>query len=270
MKELENITFVIPIRIDSEERRSNLDAVLDYLCLYSDVKIIVLEADIDRRYKPKIEHSGFTYLFVKDHDQVFHRTRYINLLLRNVETPVAGIWDSDVIVPFEQIAESVKCCMSEDTLCYPYDGHFYFISDEISLLYKDTRNFDVLTQNESQHYIYNGLYHVGGAFVVNFKKYMSAGGENEFFYGWGPEDTERRERISSLGLNISRVNGNLYHLHHPRYTNSRFANHECELKNRREYMKICRMNRNELKEYISTWPWIIKDILYESFDFQKI
>lgn len=38
---------------------------------------------------------------------------------------------------------------------------------------------------------------VGGAFLVNRKVYLKAGGENEHFYGWGPEDTERVYGINS-------------------------------------------------------------------------
>lgn len=255
MKELENITFVIPLRVDSEERRTNLDAAIDYLCLYPDIKIIVLEADTECRYKPRIEHPCLTCHYIEDHDPIFHRTRYINLLLRSVKTPVAGVWDSDVIVPLEQIAESVRRCMTDDILCYPYDGRFFFMNPNLSLLYKETRDFDILVKNESRHLIYNGLYSVGGAFTVNVEKYLSKGGENEYFYGWGPEDTERRERINNLSLNVSRVAGCLYHLHHPRFNNSKYANLECELTNRREYVKVCRMNRRELEEYISNWPW---------------
>lgn len=186
MKELENITFVIPVRIDSEERKTNLDTVLDYLCIYNEVKIIVLEADSERRYNPEIKHSGFSYFFIEDHDPVFHRTRYLNLLLRSAKTPVAGVWDSDVIVSYEQIFESVRRCMNEDTLSYPYDGRFYYVSNEISRSYRDTRNFDIIDQKEYQHFIYHGLHSVGGAFVVNLERYISAGGENENFYGCGP------------------------------------------------------------------------------------
>ena len=253
---MENITIVIPIRIDSEERRTNLDAVIDYLCQYPDMKIIVLEADKERRYVPRIERPNISYDFVEDHDFIFHRTRYLNRMLRNVKTPVSGIWDSDVIVPMEQIVESVKRCMSGATLCYPYDGCFFYVNPDISLSYKETGAFDMLVENESQYFSYKGLYFVGGAFTVNVRKYLSAGGENEYFYGWGPEDTERRERICNLGLKVSYVGGSLYHLYHPRNVNSRYADPEHEVANRREYAKVCRMNRRELEEYISTWPWL--------------
>jgi hypothetical protein len=177
-------------------------------------------------------------------------------MLRDVQTPVAGIWDSDVIVPVDQIVEASQRCIADDTLCYPFDGRFYAVSDRFSRLYKETGNIDTLTKSESLHWLMHGRYSVGGAFVVNVKRYLSAGGENEYFYGWGPEDTERRERIVNLGLKISRTDGCLYHLHHPRGMNSNFVNHEKAITARQEYLKICRMNRYELEEYISKWSWI--------------
>jgi len=253
MEALTNITIVIPLRIDSEERRANLDAVLGYLCSHPEIKIILLEADNEPLYKSRINHPCVSYIFIEDKDPVFYRTRYINRMLHEVRTPVTGIWDSDVIVPIEQICEAVNKCISGYTLCYPFDGRFYDVNKSISQLYRETGNMDILVQNHSLHWLMHGLYSVGGAFTVNTEKYLSAGGENENMYGWGPEDTERRERICNLGLEVGRVAGCLYHLSHPRGMNSNFANYERAIANRSEYLKICRMNRNELEKYIMTW-----------------
>lgn len=56
---------------------------------------------------------------------------------------------------------------------------------------------------------------VGGAFLVNKTKYLETGGENEGFYGWGPEDVERVKRLEILELPIARTKGALY-IHHER------------------------------------------------------
>ena len=264
MQELEYITFIIPLRVDSEERRTNLDAVLNYFCKYKEVKIMVLEADTELRYQPRIEHPGFTCQFVEDHNPIFYRTRYLNRMLREVRTPVAGIWDSDAIVRMEQVAEAVKHCMTGSVLCYPYDGRYYYVSPYFSRLYKETGDFDVLVKNESLYGLPAGFYAVGGAFTIQVEKYLSAGGENENFYGWGPEDTERRERITTLSLPVSRTSGCLYHLCHPRGFNSEYANEERAVANLREYLKICRMNRKELEDYILTWPWMNKELRTKS------
>jgi hypothetical protein len=57
---------------------------------------------------------------------------------------------------------------------------------------------------------------VGGAFIVNKQRYLKGGGENENFYGWGPEDAERLKRMEILEEPTQRIEGPLFHLHHPR------------------------------------------------------
>lgn len=65
------VTFVIPVRIDSSERRENLDVVLDQLSKRKRSKIIVLEADNDSKYKVPGNCLNVTYRFVKDNNSVF-------------------------------------------------------------------------------------------------------------------------------------------------------------------------------------------------------
>jgi len=256
MKNLSEITILIPLRIDSEGRQANMDACLSYLAGYPEIRIIVLEADTESKYRPAPVCNNLTYCFIADHDLVFYRTHYLNMLLRKVETPVAGIWDSDVIVPINQISEAINHCKEGATLCYPYDGRFFSVPPIISRLYRQTRNMDVLNSNDTLHRKIHGNFSVGGAFVVDVSKYLSAGGENENFYGWGPEDTERRERIYTWGLTVKHTAGCLYHLYHPRGLNSMFANQERALCNLQEYLKICKMNRSELQEYILNSHWV--------------
>ena len=81
---------------------------------------------------------------------------------------------------------------------------------------------------------------VGGAFLVNKEFYLYAGGENENFYGWGPEDAERVKRLEIFNMSIYFTPGELFHLWHPVGKNSCFANHEVERKNRLELLNTCK------------------------------
>jgi predicted glycosyltransferase involved in capsule biosynthesis len=87
----------------------------------------------------------------------------------------------------------------------------------------------------------HGYHSVGGAFIVNKEKYIKAGGENENFYGWGPEDTERIKRMEIMNLPVCYSPGIMFHLWHPVGKNSWFANAELERKNRRELQKTCKI-----------------------------
>lgn len=67
----------------------------------------ILEADTEQRFYLSETCERLRYRFVKDDDPVFYRTRYLNILLRSAKFPIAGIWDTDVIIPPVQLREAV-------------------------------------------------------------------------------------------------------------------------------------------------------------------
>ena len=245
------VTFVIPVRIDSSERRENLDVVLDQLSKRKRSKIIVLEADNDSKYRVPGNCPNVTYRFVKDDNPIFYRTKYLNELLREADTSIVGIWDTDVIVPNDQIDCSIADIRNgKAVMSFPYDGHFNMCSMEDSFVFRDNRLIEFLKgKKHSDCFIHS----VGGAFLVHKDRYLKAGGENEHFYGWGMEDMERVKRMEIVGLPVSRAGGALYHLFHYRYENSRFYSSRLEEESREEFLKVCSMSKYQLKDYIQTW-----------------
>lgn len=244
------MTIIIPVRIDGTERKKNLDAVLSYLLKTTHAAVIVLEADSKQRYTCEGADEKVKYIFIEDDDPIFFRTRYINKLLRISETNIVGIWDTDVILYWSQIIDAVKSVKDGATLCYPYDGRFLFLDMEQSRwVRRDIISF-LINQNIKEPYSRLGRTSVGGAFIVNRQRYLQAGGENENFYGWGFEDTERFKRMEILEEPALRIPGVLYHLYHPRGINSTFGNDDREKNNIKELIKICRMKQTELREYI--------------------
>lgn len=133
------VTFVIPVRIDSSERRENLDVVLDQLSKRKRSKIIVLEADNDSKYKVPGNCLNVTYRFVKDNNSVFYRTKYLNELLYETDTSIVGIWDTDVIVPDDQIDSSIADIRNgKSVMSFPYDGRFNFVQWRIVVFFVTT------------------------------------------------------------------------------------------------------------------------------------
>ena len=63
---------------------------------------------------------------------------------------------------------------------------------------------------------------VGGAVLINREKYLQAGKENEMHYGWGNDDFDRYYRFLILGYSIYKTDTCLFHLSHPRSTNSQY------------------------------------------------
>lgn len=255
------VTFVIPVRIDSSERRENLDVVLDQLSKRKRSKIIVLEADNESKYRVPGNCLNVTYRFVKDDNPVFYRTKYLNELLREADTSIVGIWDTDAIVPDEQIDRSIAdICEGKAVMSFPYDGCFNFCSLEDSFIFRDNRSIGFLKEKEHSSRV---IHSVGGAFLLHKDLYLKAGGENEYFYGWGMEDLERVKRMEILGLPVSRVDGALFHLFHYRYENSWYYNETLEKESRAEYLKVCSMHKYQLEQYIQTWKDVYKK--YEKY-----
>lgn len=210
-----------------------------------------MEADNDSKYRVPGNCLNVTYRFVKDDNPIFYRTKYLNELLYETDTSIVGIWDTDVIVPDDQIDSSIADIRNgKSVMSFPYDGRFNFCSMEDSCVFRDNRLIEFLKEKEHLNCF---IHSVGGAFLVHKDYYLEAGGENEHFCGWGMEDMERVKRMEIVGLPVSRAVGALYHLFHYRYENSRFNSFKQEEENRKEFLKICGMYKEPLMQYVRTW-----------------
>nr|WP_320057655.1 galactosyltransferase-related protein [uncultured Bacteroides sp.] len=251
---LKDITFCIPIRIESLYRLENLICLLKYITKYFDTNLYILEADKQQKFHNYVDISNIKYQFIKDESPIFFRTKYINQMLATTSTPFAAIWDTDAIAPIEQIRTAHNILRKNDTaLVYPYSGIFFSVNEYLSILFKRDLDINVLNSKYLCNNLLNGYYSVGGAYMVNIKMYNEAGGENEHFYGWGPEDAERRYRLQILKYKVIQVEGVLYHLYHTRGLNSQYSNIENAIKSKNELCKICSMTNSELKLYIQSW-----------------
>lgn len=246
LKNIPHISIVIPLRIESEERYENLHCVLQHLLRIPFVHIELLEADKERRFHYN-HHERVRYRFIHDEEKVFYRTRYLNMLLKNAQYPIVGVWDADVLIPEHQLIASIWHILEGDVLCFPYDGDFRFLEKDRSRTIR--KQPDELQRNDGFRLM--GCPSVGGAFLVNRGRYLQAGGENEGFYGWGPEDVERVKRLEILELPIGRTQGSLYHLHHERKADIGIDNRKKAMHNQKVLLNTCKMSKAELTHVIN-------------------
>ena len=230
--QLKDVTFVVPLRIESAYRKLNLDTLISLLCRDFDSNIMVLEADLNPLYISSEHDKTITYHFVKDEDPIFHRTKYINKLLESANTKFVGVWDTDAILYPQQIEDSVNILRKgSSTMVLPYNS--------LSNLFRKTRDYLLLQNIEKALPLMYGYHSVGGAFFINRQNYIDSGGENEKIYGWGPEDVERVKRMETLNSPVDRVQGSLFHLWHPRDKNSIPANKTIKKNNIKELVRVC-------------------------------
>lgn len=256
--DMSDVTIVIPIRVDSSIRIANLKTIIR---LYSDLEnihFIIWEADnLQRLYIE--ENERIDYLFCRDNNPVFHHTHYRNEMIKQAKTSIVIVWDVDILVPEEQLYKAVNDIKNRHAiLSYPYDGVCYSLSSDISDNFRDRFDWSALLSEKEKFPTMFGQLTVGGIFVVDRERYMRAGMENEYFIGWGPEDIERLKRLTILDLPVSRVEGCIYHLYHPRKLNSGYVDQFQNLSAKKELLRICRMNKIDLLKEIADWSWGVK------------
>lgn len=241
------------MRIDSPEREENFEIVLTFLYEHFDATIMVLEADVEEKIKVP---SYIRKIFIKDDDPVFHHSRYRNFMIKDAETKFISLWDADAIAPENQVVEARDMLReSKCDLVFPYDGRYYHTFPHIKKMYAQKKDTKVLLDNVGMLPLMHGIHSVGGAIMMNRETYVKAGMENEKFYGWSPEDYERVLRCEILGYEITRIDGPLFHLHHPRGKTSKFYSNDINIASRKELLKICKMTPLELESYVKSDEW---------------
>lgn len=250
-----NLTFIIPVRIDSEARNQNLVLIVQKLLAHPEKAfIIILEGDNQPRITGLPESERITYLFEKDENPVFFRTHYLNQMTALSQTPIIAVWDTDILVADSQITEAVELLRSgEADFVYPYDGRIFQVPPLLRDIYQEKNDLSILDKRNTLLSLLYGTNSYGGCFMASRNKYIEAGMENEHFYGWGPEDLERVKRWEILGYCIRRTKGAAFHLKHPILANSCSHDKETATQNNRELFRICSMTAKELRCEIATW-----------------
>lgn len=244
------LTIVMPVRIDSDERKANLRSVLSHVSGLG-CRILVLEADSESKLNNEEWMRLAEYIFVKDESPVFHRTKYINQLLCKAKTGIVSVWDADVLVAYGQVYEALSMIEQGLTIAYPYNGDFVMLSNSDSDRVRQTFDVEYLKSKKMQSLF--GRPSCGGIYFVHRERYLECGGENEHFTGWGPEDAERLRRVCILGHKIGWIKtGQAYHLNHPRGANSNYYTDDVAVRLRKELVKVCSMNKERLYEYIKS------------------
>lgn len=252
MINFKDVTFIVPIRFDSEDRKTNFRISMSFLLRNFDTNIIVLESDkVSNKDFVESVSPKITYVYEENKDKLFHRTRLLNQMTKLSETEIVVNYDVDVIFPIQQYIESKKKIEEGFTICFPYSGKFYDVPknhfDKI-----ESDNLENVPLTDCKLFNPNS---VGGAFFFSKSKYGEIGWENEKFVSWGHEDWERIVRIQKMEHTIHKTEGVLYHLTHSRTFNSSDQNPFYQF-NAQEFHKINRMNKEELGSYIKKWNWL--------------
>lgn len=230
-----NLTFLIPVKLESEDRVRNLKTILTYLLTKFDAKVLVQEQDTTNKFTKLImpyltKRFGvishrFQYFFDKQNTNYFHKTKILNDLLLKSDTEIVCNYDVDALFPETTYTNAYKAI--KDNQCdvvYPYGCGIY----QKAVTYKQETfnkflNSDLDVQSLDKYATISNST-IGWCQFVRRENYIKSFMMNENFHAWGPEDCEFYYRLSFLGNRIGRVNDYVYHLDHSRTNDSWFSN----------------------------------------------
>jgi predicted glycosyltransferase involved in capsule biosynthesis len=274
MIDISDLTFIIPIRIESDDRLRNVITVLCFLLKNFNAKVIVKEVDSSPVFEgyalPQIEEfleetpKNLTHIFEQSDDPVFYRMKILNEMIAISDTNVVVNYDCDVLLP----TNTYKVCydsimIGECDVIYPYGSGNYqkqiFADDQmVSDFLNNDFDFSIL---EKKHNIFSSDF--GHVQFFNRKSYIEGGMENENFRGSSPEDKERYYRFTTLGYKVGRIDNIIYHLEHSRGPNSwpnSIQGNPYMQDNQNLWNNIQQMSKDELKQYYSTQKYLKKYI----------
>jgi hypothetical protein len=248
--DLQDVTFMILIRVDSEDRRENMETIIKYLNKYFITNIILLEADEETKLGATPLPENVKYVFVKDSAPLLHRTRWNTELAKLATTPIVAIYDTDVVFSPAQIETTVNNIRSgRADYAVPFDGEFVCIDKLFKKIFMKILDTELLFQNTGKFSV-SSKRSFGGAAFIKRQVFINAGFDNINITSWGPEDIERQKRMKILGYKVVRTKGPLFHLHHKRGINSLYNNETDRIKLMEEYLRVTSMRRKELEAYI--------------------
>lgn len=267
--DLKDTTFTIPVKLDHDDRKKNLDLSLCMLQRDFDANYIVGEQGGN-----KFEYISQWAKYAQYPYEQFHRTKMLNEMAKLAETKFIVNWDADMICPPLQLYLAVDRLRDGADMAYPYDGSFARVP-RVQWFKKIEKMLDIGVVGDHPFTGKRGgpmpTSSVGGAILFNKQSFIEGGMENEYMISYAPEDCERYDRFNMLGFKVVRIPGTIYHMDHFIGPDSHSRTPQFKL-NKAELEKIRDMNKSQLWEYVSTWPWLTEynNAYYEAISPESI
>jgi len=252
---MKNLSFLLPCRIESEDRLRNVITSITYLLsTFPDSNVVVKEVDSHSHFKfralPEIKKytdtSKLIHYFEESDEKFFHKTKILNDLLCLSTTDILYNYDVDIVVPKDSILFSHQAI--SDNQCdavYPFGCGIYqwavnYSSELMENFISNKFDLNILIPQSNRR-----SSTIGWGQMIKRKVYIDSYMWNENFISWGAEDCEFYYRLSALGYTVGRVNDDIFHLEHGRTFNSHYNNPKFS-----DNYKLWQWMRNQDKESI--------------------
>jgi hypothetical protein len=257
---MNNLTFLMPCRIESEDRLKNVITSVSYITNhFPQCQIIVKENDAQSVFVDKAlpiiqkifgtTPPNLQHIFEQSENKFFYKTRILNDLLLESKTEIVYNYDVDVVYPvssyttaYNMIAKGgfdavypYGCGVYQWAVDYPIPLFDAFIQSKFDL--------DILQPNcKLQPSV------MGWGQMIKRQVYIDSYMWNENFISWGAEDCEYYYRLQALGYRVGRVNDMVYHFDHARTFNSHYHNPKF-MDNHNLWQTIRNLNKDAIMRY---------------------
>ena len=129
-----DLTFLIPTRIETEDRLRNIISSVSYLLRHIPAKVIVKEVSNHPTFKFRAiseirkyaDTSNLTYLYEETEEPLFCKSKVLNDLIVAADTKVVANYDADCILPLESYHYAYNAINDNQAdVVYPYGCGVY-------------------------------------------------------------------------------------------------------------------------------------------------
>ena len=230
MIDLKKTTIIIPIKVEHSDRYRNAKTVLEFLNHHFETNVFIYEASSSGEtrldFLGSLGNLNIKHWCIQE-EESFHRTKYLNIMLDEVETPVVVNYDIDVILDPQNFLECQNDILEgRSKVIYPYElgnGQIMVLESFDYEGFKNS-NYSIDFINSSSERREHSA-ECGHCIFFDTHTYRLWGGENEDFISYGPEDKERMYRFQKLTNSVSWKEGKkVYHFEHYRGNDSAHSN----------------------------------------------
>jgi hypothetical protein len=264
---MNDLTFLMPCRIESEDRLRNVITSVSYLsCNFPQSKILVKESDsqsvFQRDVLPAIQNifgsipQNLNHIFEKTDNKFFYKTRILNDLLLESTTSIVYNYDVDVVYPISSYETAYNLIENNQLdVVYPYGCGVYQYAVDYPI-----STFEAFVESDFDLRILHPNCRLqpsvmGWGQMIKRQVYIDSYMWNENFISWGAEDCEYYYRLQALGYKVGRVDDIVYHLEHSRTFNSHYHNPKF-MDNHNLWQNIRTWDKNMIVKYYESQNYV--------------
>ena len=246
----EEITLVVPCKLESQDRIENLAAFLSYAKQISSRPVTVVECDVRPKAYPHLKDLPHVrYMFVQTESPGFwSRSLPINQGAMWAATELVAPWDIDVIIDPQHVEETARAILERRADWGVPFTKLHAVAHEV---HREVQAGTFTFDGRGPKYLHTivGGDHFGAANIFKREVFHHVRGMSERHIGWGSEDAEMGARMQTLGFTLFRHPGPAWHIDHQREPTTSRPQMSAIERNIEETRKVESMNAAQIREH---------------------